>query len=88
MNEKQGAMLLDLISEWSGIVNDSFAAARMEEIKARLDEHLVAWSGPFVAIKMGRRQTTSYLGERTLVLDVVLSLNTLAPLFDYRYTVS
>jgi hypothetical protein len=46
MNEKQRAMLLDLISEWSGIVNDSVATARMEEIKARLDDTWYAWSGP------------------------------------------
>jgi hypothetical protein len=46
MNEKQRAMLLDLISEWVGIANDSFAAARMEEIKAGLGETWFAWSGP------------------------------------------
>ena len=34
MNELQRAMLLDLISEWTGIVHESAAAARMAEIKA------------------------------------------------------
>ena len=46
LNEKQRAMLLDLISEWAGIVNASYAAPRMEEIKAGLDETYFAWSGP------------------------------------------
>lgn len=46
MNEKQRAMLLDLISEWSGIVGDSYASQRMEEIKAGMDDTWFAWSGP------------------------------------------
>ncbi len=46
MNEKQRAMLVDLISEWANIAQDTFAAARMEEIKAGLDETWFAWSGP------------------------------------------
>jgi hypothetical protein len=46
MNEKQRAMLLDLITEWSGIVNDSYAAERIAEIKAGLDDTWFAWSGP------------------------------------------
>ena len=46
MNEHQKALLLDLISEWAGIVNEAYAAPRMEEIKAGLDETWFAWSGP------------------------------------------
>jgi hypothetical protein len=46
MNEKQRAMLVDLISEWSGIANDAFASTRMAEIKAGLDDTWFAWSGP------------------------------------------
>ena len=46
MNEQQRAMLLDLISEWAGIVHESAAAARMAEIKADIDETWFAWSGP------------------------------------------
>jgi hypothetical protein len=46
MNEKQRAMLIDLISEWTGIVHESAAAARMAEIKANLDKTWFAWSGP------------------------------------------
>jgi hypothetical protein len=46
MNERQRAMLLDLISEWANIVHESAAAARMAEIKAGIDETWFAWSGP------------------------------------------
>ena len=49
MNEKQRAMLLDLIAEWAGIAGDGFAAARMAEIKAGLDDTWFAWSGPTTA---------------------------------------
>ena len=50
MNERQRAMLLDLISQWSGIINESAAAARMDEIKAGLDETWFAWSGPTIVV--------------------------------------
>ncbi len=46
MNEKQRAMLLDVISEWANMVHESAAASRMAEIKAGLDETWFAWSGP------------------------------------------
>jgi hypothetical protein len=46
MNASQQAMLLDLVGEWSGIVNEGSAAARMAEIKAKLPETWFAWSGP------------------------------------------
>ncbi len=46
MNEKQRAMLLDVISEWAGIVHESSAAARMAELKADINETWFAWSGP------------------------------------------
>ncbi|MEO8562685.1 MAG: DUF3500 domain-containing protein [bacterium] len=46
MNATQRAMLLDVVSEWSGIVHESAAAARLAEIKAGLDETWFAWSGP------------------------------------------
>ena len=46
MNERQRAMLLDVISEWTGIVHDSSAAARMAEVKAGINETWFAWSGP------------------------------------------
>jgi hypothetical protein len=46
LNEKQRVMLLDVISEWAGIVNDTYALPRMAEIKASLDDTYFAWSGP------------------------------------------
>jgi hypothetical protein len=46
MNASQQAMLLELVGEWAGIVNEGSAAARMAEIKARLPETWFAWSGP------------------------------------------
>ena len=49
MNDRQRAMLLDLISEWAGIVHDSAAAAAMAEIKAGIGETWFAWSGPTTA---------------------------------------
>jgi len=45
MNAKQRALLLDVIAEWSGIVHESAAAARMAEIKSGLDDTWFAWSG-------------------------------------------
>ncbi|HEY1945894.1 MAG TPA: DUF3500 domain-containing protein [Bryobacteraceae bacterium] len=46
MNTRQQAMLLDVIAEWAGILNESSAAARMAELKAELNETWFAWSGP------------------------------------------
>ena len=46
MSAAQRAMLVDLISEWSGIVHEGAAAARMAEIKAGIDDTWFAWSGP------------------------------------------
>jgi hypothetical protein len=45
LNEKQQAMLLDLISEWTGIVHETAAAARMAELKADISDTWFAWSG-------------------------------------------
>jgi hypothetical protein len=46
MNEHQRKLLLDLISEWAGIINDAYAAPRMAEIRAGLEDTYFAWSGP------------------------------------------
>jgi hypothetical protein len=59
MNAKQRAMLLDLVAEWSGIVHESAAAARLAEIKAGLDETWFAWSGPTTHAE-GRSGTSYY----------------------------
>jgi hypothetical protein len=59
MNDGQRALLLDVISEWSGIVHESAAAARMAEIKAGLGETWFAWSGPTTAVP-GHNATAYY----------------------------
>ncbi len=46
LNEKQRAMLLNVIAQRAGIVNDSNAETRMTEIKADLNDTYSAWSGP------------------------------------------
>lgn len=42
----QREIVLDLIREWAGILNDVHAAPRLAEIEAGLDETFFAWSGP------------------------------------------
>ncbi len=59
MNERQKAMLLDVIGEWAGIANESAAAARMAEIKAGIGETWFAWSGPTTATP-GKSGTSYY----------------------------
>lgn len=46
MTERQRALLLDVIAEWAGIVGEAYAAPRMAEIRAELDDTWFAWSGP------------------------------------------
>jgi hypothetical protein len=46
MNAHQRTLLLNLISEWAGIVEQSSASARMAEMKADIEETWFAWSGP------------------------------------------
>jgi Protein of unknown function (DUF3500) len=41
----QQALLLDIVHEWVGILNDEAAAARMAEIRANLPRTYFAWSG-------------------------------------------
>lgn len=50
MNDRQRAMLLDVISEWTNIIHESAAAARMAELKADINETWFAWSGPTTAV--------------------------------------
>jgi beta-mannanase len=49
MNDKQRAMLLDLVDEWAGIANETSAHARMEQMKSDLNETWFAWSGAATA---------------------------------------
>jgi hypothetical protein len=46
LKEKQREMLLDLASEWTGIMEESFAKAKMEEMTKNIAETWFAWSGP------------------------------------------
>ena len=46
MDADQQAMLLDLVRQWVGIINDETAQARMSEIEDGLNETYFAWAGP------------------------------------------
>jgi hypothetical protein len=46
LTEKQREMLLDLASEWTGIMNEAVAKAKMDEMKKNIAETWFAWSGP------------------------------------------
>ena len=46
LSPAQQTMLLEIVREWAGIVNDAFAEPRMAEIRANLRETSFAWSGP------------------------------------------
>lgn len=59
MDAKQKAMLLGLIAEWAGIMNDAAASVRMEKLKADLDQTWFAWSGP-VNFAAGNNITSYY----------------------------
>jgi hypothetical protein len=59
MTEQQRAMLLDVISEWAGIIHESAAAARMAELKADIHETWFSWSGPTTAAP-GKNITAYY----------------------------
>lgn len=46
LNSTQRSMLLHVIAQWAGIVNDSYATPRLAEIEADLADTYFAWSGP------------------------------------------
>ena len=46
MNEKQKALLLQVIGEWAGIMNDAMASARMAQLEQEVNDTWFAWSGP------------------------------------------
>ena len=68
MTARQKAMLLDLISEWAGIVNDAYAKPHLAEIRAGLDDTQFAWSGP-TTHEPGRNGSSYYRiqGPRVVV---------------------
>ena len=59
MTEQQRTTLLDLVAEWSGIVHETAAEARMSEIKAGINDTWFAWSGP-TTVEPGRNGTAYY----------------------------
>jgi hypothetical protein len=59
MTEHQRAMLLDVISEWAGIIHESAATARMAQLKADINETWFAWSGP-TTVALGKNITAYY----------------------------
>ena len=59
MNDRQRAMLLDVIAEWAGIIHESAATARMAELKADINETWFSWSGPTTAAP-GKNITAYY----------------------------
>jgi hypothetical protein len=46
LTEKQREMLIDLTSEWTGIMHEAAAAAKLAEIKKNIADTWFAWSGP------------------------------------------
>ncbi len=46
MTPVQKEMLIDLIAQWAGIINNAYVQPRMEEIKAGINDTYFAWSGP------------------------------------------
>ena len=45
LTDEQRELLLDLISNWSGMADEESAAASRAEIEATLDDTVIAWSG-------------------------------------------
>ena len=46
MTPAQQTMLLEIVEEWAGIMNEAYAAPRMAEIRSNLSQTYFAWSGP------------------------------------------
>jgi hypothetical protein len=59
LNDQQRALLLDVISEWAGIINDASATPRMAQLKADLSETYFAWSG-VTDVAIGKNITAYY----------------------------
>lgn len=46
LTSAQKELLMAVIAEWAGIINDTYAAPRLKEIREDLNETWFAWSGP------------------------------------------
>jgi hypothetical protein len=49
MNPQQQAAAVKLISHYTGLADDTDAAARLDEVKAGLEQTAFAWYGPTTA---------------------------------------
>lgn len=59
MDAKQKDMMLSLIAEWAGIINNAYQKERLAELQAGLNETYFAWSGP-TTHQPGRNGTAYY----------------------------
>ncbi|NPC87451.1 DUF3500 domain-containing protein [Gluconacetobacter entanii] len=68
MTAAQKELLMDVITEWAGIVDDAYAAPRLQEIRNGLDNTWFAWSGPVIHAP-GRNGSSYYRieGPRLLI---------------------
>ncbi len=46
LDPRQRKLLVELVAQWAGIVNEASAAPRLKEIESHLDDTWFAWSGP------------------------------------------
>jgi hypothetical protein len=46
LDDEQRALLLNVIAQWAGILNEAYANGRIAQIKADLQKTYFAWSGP------------------------------------------
>jgi len=77
----QRQLLIELVSEWSGIIFVAAAARKLDEIKSHLDETWFAWSGPLESGKayfriQGPTVVIEYAPQR-LGGDVTMHLHTM-----------
>ncbi|WP_339077190.1 DUF3500 domain-containing protein [Acetobacter sp. AC2005] len=64
----QKELLMAVIGEWAGIINDTYAAPRLKEIREGLNDTWFAWSGP-TTHALGRNGSSYYRiqGPRLLI---------------------
>jgi hypothetical protein len=46
LSPQQQTMLIEIVREWAGIVNEAFAGPRIAELRTNLPQTYFAWSGP------------------------------------------
>ena len=59
MNAQQKALLLELISQWTGILNEGASRVRMAQMKEDIEQTWFAWSGP-TTVASGSNITAYY----------------------------